>query len=294
MNCLQAKKVPIIGFLRSQGINPVAVKNGTAIYHSPFKEDRTPSFYVDYKKEYDLQVWKDFSTGDGGNVLDLIMKMYSVDIPGALIILQKPEISKPDISIFSQQDSIAKNSQSNNIEIKKIQPLQNRVLLQYLNSRKISQSKAVNFVQEVYYLVDGKQYFSLAFRNDRGGYELRNKYFKGSSSPKAPTTIKGNNEAVNIFEGMFDFLSALEYYKVKKPVSISIVLNSISSLDKIIGALQNYKQVNLFLDNDTAGELAAEKIKSTHRKVKNYSKIIFPNFNDMNDYLTSINKKQHN
>jgi DNA primase len=282
MNCSQAKQIPIIGFLASQGKHPVKIRNGQAIFHSPFKEDKDPSLYVDFKK-YSLQVWKDFSTGAGGNILDLVMKMYNVDIPGALLILQKPEIAKTDFSFFSQQETY-----STNIEIKHLQPLQNAALVQYLAGRKISQAKAVNYVQEAYYSVNGNQYFALAFKNDRGGFELRNKYFKGSTSPKAPTTISGHKQAVNIFEGFIDFLSALEHYHTTKPTGTCIVLNSVSNLEPIINTLEQYQQINLYLDNDQAGELAAETIKATHPKVKDYSKIIYPDHKDFNEFL--INK----
>jgi len=285
MNCSQAKQIPIIGFLASQGLHPVETRNGQAVYHSPFKEDKTASLFVDYKK-FGLQVWKDFSTGAGGNILDLVMKMYNVDIPGALIILQKPEIAETRFSLFSQQEDIA-----GNIEIKHLQPLQNRALIQYLQSRKITPAKAANYLKEAYYQVNGKQYFALAFENDRGGFELRNKYFKGSSSPKAITTIQRTSNALHIFEGFFNFLSALEYYQTTKPAGTCIILNSVSNLESIISTLEQYQNINLYLDNDNAGELAAETIKHAHPKVKDYSKIIYPEHNDFNEFLTSGHKK---
>ena len=285
MNCQNAKKIPIIGFLSSQGIQPISIKNGTARFPSPFSKDSNPSFFVDYKKEYDLQVWKDFSTGDGGNILDLIMKMYNVDIAGALIILQKPELPNSNFSFFSQQSINSKKPQPDKIQIKHLQPLQNRALVQYLSSRGISQSKAVNFVQEAYYKVNDKQYFALAFKNDNGGFELRNKYFKGSSSPKTITTIKGNSNAINIFEGFIDFLSALEYYSTRKPLGTTIILNSTSNLEYVFKLLSEFKYINLFLDNDQTGNKAAQTIQSKFNNVKDYSKIIYPDHNDFNDYL---------
>jgi hypothetical protein len=296
MNCSQAKQIPIIGFLASQGKHPVEIRNGQAVFHSPFKEDKTASLYVDYKK-YDIQVWKDFSTGAGGNILDLVMKMYNVDIPGALIILQKPEINKTDFSFFSQQEV-----KTSNIEIKHLQPLQNRALIEYLQSRKITPAKAANYVLEAYYTTYKEQvkpFFALTFKNDKSGFELRNgfksekfpKGFQGSSSPKAATTIPGTKNAVHIFEGFFNFLSALEHYRTTKPAGTCIVLNSVSNLDTVIDTLSNYQYINLFLDNDQAGELAAETIKSRYPNVKDYSKILYRNFNDFNDLLTGNHKK---
>lgn len=295
MNCTEAKKIPIIGFLASQGKHPVEIRNGQAVFHSPFKEDKTPSLYVDYKK-YSLQVWKDFSSGAGGNILDLVMKMYNVDITGALIILQKPEIAKTDFSFFSQQ----KTNQSN-IEIKHVQPLQNRALIQYLNSRKISQSKAAIYVQEAYYFTyEGqiKPFFALAFKNDKGGFEFRNgvktekfpKGFKGGNKPKWITTISHHNKtSLNIFEGFINFLSALEHFKATTPNCTTIVLNTKANLKHVIPLLKDYDKINLFLDNDKTGNQPAETVKFNHSNVTDYAKIIYRDFNDFNDFLIKYN-----
>jgi hypothetical protein len=278
MNCQEAKKIPITHYLATKGIQPKTVKNGSAWYNSPFRNETTPSFKVDRQNN----IWYDFGTGTGGNLLDLVMNFEKTSVTGALMILQRPELSNTRFS-FSQQQ----NSKSNTIEIKHLQPLQNRALVQYLNSRKISQSKAVNYVQEAYYQVNEKQYFALAFRNDLNGHELRNKYFKGSTSPKAPTTIKSTPGALNIFEGFIDFLSALEYFNTRKPKFDTIVLNSVTNLDTILNTLNDYLQISLYLDNDDTGQQAAETIKKVHPKVKDFSKIIYPKFNDFNDFLLS-------
>lgn len=280
MNCKQAKQIPITHYLNTIGLKPETLKNGSAWYNSPFRQESKPSFKVDR----DNNIWYDFGTGTGGNVLDLVMSLNKTGIPGALLILQKPELSKPDFS-FSEKQS----SYSGNIEIKHLQPLQNRALIEYLQSRKITPAKAASHLQEAYYQVNDKQYFALAFKNDRGGFELRNKYFKGSSSPKAATTISGTSNAVHIFEGFIDFLSSLEHYRTTKPAGTCIILNSVSNLDTVIDTLEQYQQINLYLDNDNAGNQAAESIKSRYPKVKDYSKIIYPHHKDMNEFLTAGN-----
>lgn len=281
MNCQQAKKIPITHYLHTKGIQPKTVKNGSAWYNSPLRNENKPSFKVDRQNN----IWYDFGTGTGGNLLDLVTKIEKTGIAGALMILQRPELSKTRFS-FSQQQY----SESNTIELKHLQPLQNRALVQYLNSRKISQAKAVNYVQEAYYQVNGKQYFALAFKNDRGGHELRNKYFKGSSSPKTITTIPGSWKALNIFEGFIDFLSAIEFYQVRKPAGSCIVLNSISNLDAILNNLTEYEKINLYLDNDRTGTQAANKIKKVHTRVNDYSKIIYPDQKDFNELLMQTKK----
>lgn len=279
MNCQQAKKIPITHYLNTKGIKPKTIKNGSAWYNSPLRNETKPSFKVDRQHN----IWYDFGTGTGGNLIDLVMKFENTGVTGALMVLQQPGLSNIRFSFSKQQ-----YSKSNTIKLNHLQPLQNPALVQYLNSRKISQVKAVNYVQEAYYQVNGKQYFALAFKNDRGGHELRNKYFKGSTSPKAPTTIKSSPGALNIFEGFADFLSALEYFNVKKPKFDTVVLNSTTNVKAILNTLEDYPQINLYLDNDDTGNQAAQTIKAANPKVKNYAKIIYPKYNDFNDYLLTL------
>ena len=276
MNCTQAKKISIIDYLAAIGINPAIHKNNSVWYCSPFRNEETPSFKVNING----YVWYDFGTGTGGNILKLVTMLNSTDTNGALKILEQPGLIKPDSFISEQQET---NQPA--IEIKHVQPLQNRALIQYLNHRNISYQTAAKFVQEAYYRVNEKKYFSLAFQNDKGGFELRNKHFKNSSSPKAITTIPGNRKAVNIYEGFIDFLSALERYKITKTEVTSIILNSVNNLDSVINNLTDYQQINLILDNDTAGNQATEKIKSIYPKAKDYSKIIYPGHKDFNEFI---------
>ena len=52
---------------------------------SPFSEERTPSFVVSPAK----QIWKDFSTGKGGNVVSFVMEIEQFSYPEALRWLAK-------------------------------------------------------------------------------------------------------------------------------------------------------------------------------------------------------------
>jgi DNA primase len=276
MNCQQAREtITLTAFLSSINYEPVKIKGKWITYYSPIRSDENPSFFVDTDKN----IWHDKGTGQSGDIVNLVMKINAVNSTGALTILQKGVYATPSfISIKQETNQPA-------IEIKHVQPLQNQALIQYLNYRKISQQNAAKFVLEAHYTVNEKQYFSVAFKNDKGGFELRNKHFKNSSSPKAITTISGNRKSINIFEGFIDFLSALEYYKVTKTEVTSIILNSVNNLDSVINNLTDYQQINLFLDNDTAGNQATEKIKSIYPKAKDYSKIIYPGHKDFNEFI---------
>lgn len=66
----------------------------------------------------------------------------------------------------------------------RIDPLTNPVLLGYLKERGILPEIAREACKEVHFQNKGKWYFAVGFANRSGGYEIRNKYLKGSISPK--------------------------------------------------------------------------------------------------------------
>lgn len=276
MNCNEAKKISIIEFLQSHNIYPVRKYANHWYYLSPYRDDKQPSFKINLNKNQ----WYDLGENRGGNIIDLVILMYNTDLKGALSILQG---NKPNFSF-----SVQHNMNAQTVIIKHLQPLQNKALIQYLDSRNIPLKIASHYLQESYYQVNDKQYFALAFKNDKGGYELRNKYFKGCTSPKYFTTIPGNLEHLNIFEGFFNFLSALVYYKTDRPLNSTIVLNSLSFVGNTLDIINQFKTINLFLDNDEAGCNAVYKYQNAHPKVNDYSKFIYPNKNDFNDYIKSL------
>ncbi len=290
MNCDEARSISIVDFLSKNSIALVG-ENGTWYrYENPIRNERTPSFFVNKKKNY----WKDFGSGEFGNIIDLVRIMNHTDITGALNILKENKLTQHHSFSFSQQESEIDGSEAKLI-IRHLQPIQNKALIQYLNYRKIPLTIAAKYLKEAYYINTNshKQFFGLAFKNDKGGYALSNKLKGGKLTVKPSyfTSIQGNPESVNIFEGFFNFLSALVYFKVNQPGNTTIVLNSLSNLNKVIPLLNQFKTVNLFLDHDPesqAGEKATEKIKSIHPNVIDQSVKIYPGYKDFNDFLNQL------
>lgn len=283
MNCITGNKMNIAGFLMSKGINPDKANGQSIWFCSPLRNEKTASFKIDRVKN----VWYDYGTGTGGRLVDLVCKMYRVDIAGALLILSGAAVKNPPLSFFDQPKESTHETKA---EIKHIQPLQNRALLQYLTSRNINPTLAAKYCNEAYYKTTAtdKQYFSICFENDSHGHELRNKYFKGSTSPKDITTIPGANQtAVNVFEGFIDFLSALTYFKTDRANCTTIVLNGVGFVEKLIEILPNYTKINLYLDNDQAGQNAIRLIQEKRPEAVNRSQILYPNYKDFNEFINS-------
>jgi hypothetical protein len=60
---------------------------------------------------------------------------------------------------------------------------------------------ADRYCREIDFFLYGKKQTVIGFKNNAGGYELRSKNFKGSSSPKDVTFIDIRTDDVAVFEG---------------------------------------------------------------------------------------------
>lgn len=266
------------------------------MYHSPFRQDNTPSFKVDYS----VNLWCDFGTGKGGSLIDLVMKQHGCNAYGAISRLEQGYYSANTFSF--QGKSISERNASREekkkatspIEIRKIQSLQNPALINYLKSRNIVPEVVSDYVQEMYYRVNGKPLFALAFKNDAGGYELRNPGYKGCTSPKDITCIRfagKKNDACFVFEGFRDYLSFLTIRHKNSPDypcidwQDYIILNSTANVDKALYPLGEYEKIHCLLDNDEAGRKATQAIQKEYGWRVRDASHLYSGHKDLNDYL---------
>lgn len=256
-----AKNISIKSFLAERGINPKSERAGYGMYLSPLRQESTPSFKVDYNKN----LWYDFGIGEGGSILDLVMRLDNCTIAAAYNKLEGREYYtlKSDYIIIDPPLNPSVQPKSTRT-IDAVLPLENPNLLRYLKSRAIDIEVAQHFCREIHYSDKGKSYYAIGFGNDRGGWELRNEYFKTSSSPKTITSCTNFCRECLLFEGFMDFLSykTLEKESGTTPPQDAIILNSVGLLSSdVITCLLNYERVHLCLDNDVAGRAAVEKLR---------------------------------
>jgi hypothetical protein len=161
------------------------------------------------------------------------------------------------------------------LTLHKLSGLKNRPLTNYLTSRGISKTVASLYLKEALVLNTdtGKKFYALCLPNVNEGYELRNKVFKGCIAPKSISFIRGSKKVadeMNVFEGAFDFLSALEDEKTTQLKGDSIILNSTALLEQAIVYIKTnpYKRIYAWLDNDEAGEKATQKLNDFAAQVK--------------------------
>ena len=85
MTYKEANNISIKDYLNSLGIQPVTEKGSYGMYRSPLREDNTPSFKVDYN----ANLWCDYGTGEGGTLIDLVMKQHECNAYGAICRLEQ-------------------------------------------------------------------------------------------------------------------------------------------------------------------------------------------------------------
>ena len=175
----------------------------------------------------------------------------------------------------------------NTNQILEVKEVIHPALLDYLKSRKLESQKSE--LSEVHYRINDKRYFGLGFKNDSGGYEIRSSFSKICLGKKDITTIKNNSENLKVFEGFTDYLSH-KILEPEKTPSDYLILNSVAMVHKTSGLFGNYKSVEMYLDNDRAGEQCRDSILKIFPEADDRSNEYFPH-QDLNDFLISQEEK---
>lgn len=278
-------RIPIREYLARRGILPRYERNGYGMYLSPLREERTPSFKVNYQKN----LWYDFGIGEGGTLLALIMRLERCSRSEAFEHLQ--HAAEGTVSLLAARicKRYAVPTESANpqpaLRILSDAPLRHPALLGYLASRGIVPGIAAAYCREVRYQVRSRCFFAIGFRNDCGGWELRSARFKGGSSPKHITTIDNRSDTVIAFEGFMDFLA---YLSLKYPERLRIdaaVLNSVVNLPKAIPFLSRHPVIHAFFDNDEAGRRTlAELTRQCPRSQVIDHAHLYRDYKDLNNF----------
>ncbi|ASZ09612.1 toprim domain-containing protein [Chitinophaga pendula] len=280
----EAKKIDIVHFLADLGYEPSKIRNNDYWYFSPLRDEKTPSFKVNRK----LNRWYDHGLGKGGNLVDFAILYHGCTVSEFLqnlsgnLSLQKPSL----------QQSITRPEPENQIKILGDFILSSTALLRYLQQRRIPVDIADRYCREVQYELNGKVYYGIGFKNDLGGFEIRNPYFKASSSPKGITTIDNSAGEVIVFEGFTDFLSFKATHQQDPEDRFDfVVLNSVSFFETARPFLEKHNTIRLYLDRDTTGQNCSRYALSLSSKYKDESSL-YQNHKDFNDWIVNFGKPQ--
>lgn len=286
MNCKTANEnINIREILESFSLFPSKENPKTAFYFAFNRNERTASVIVNFTKNTAF----DFGTGKQYDNVSLVQAIKKCSVSDALHYLKRFEYS---ISKYQNEEK-SNEKLTSNYEILEIKNVQNLKLLEYLKSRNLESQNSE--LKEIHYLLNDKKYFGLAFQNDSGGYEIRNPLTKICLGKKDISTIKNGSETLRIFEGFTDYLSfkILEKSLEKEP-SDYLVLNSVSMLLKTKNEIENYQRIELYFDNDQAGNLATEQLISLHKNSSD-ERLLYKNHKDLNAFLMNneIKEERH-
>ena len=245
--CEQAKEIDLVDYLSAMGHLPVKIRGNDYWYLSPLRTEKTASFKVN---RY-INRWYDHGAGKGGNLIDFAVLYHNCTIKELLQSLQGDFSFHKPVFLLQSNGKL----QNDGIEILSDYLIGSWQLVSYLKERHISCSIAQQYCREVQYRNAGRTYYAIGFKNDAGGYELRNTNFKAGSSPKAITSIERGGREAAVFEGFFDFLSwlVMHDYPEQKPMDFC-VLNSLSFFQNARPFLEQHDTIHLYLDNDPAGQ----------------------------------------
>lgn len=224
------------------------------MFLSPLRKERTPSFSV----RYDKGVWYDFGLGEGGTLLQLVMRLEGCGIAEAIRRLRKGAADE----VPFQSLTTALTREDSPLRILSVGEIRHPALIGYLRERGIDPAVAGALCREVHYAVGERRFFAIGFRNDAGGWELRSPQFKGSSTPKSITTFDRHGDTALLFEGFFDLLSYLTLQHEPEPAVDTAVLNSVVNFPRALPFLARHATIHAFLDNDEAGRLTLERLRN--------------------------------
>jgi DNA primase len=282
----EARKMDMVEYLSGLGLQPEKIREVDYWYLSPLREEKTPSFKINRQ----LNRWYDHGLGQGGNIIDFAILYYNCTVAEFLQML------KGSFS-FHQQDrhekKVPERNEEAQIKILQEKPLSSFPLYRYLQQRKISLELAQQYCLEVRYELNHKEFFGIGFKNNSGGFEIRNPYFKASSSPKDLTIFNNGRNQIAAFEGFLDFLSYLTLSQGQPPRQQDyVVLNSLSFFEKARPFLEEHQTIQLYLDRDAAGQNFTRYALSLSKKYEDKSKL-YRYHKDLNDWIVNREKVQN-
>ena len=283
------RRIPLADFLARLGNEPVRRSGNELWYRAPYRSERTPSFRANVAK----QLWYDFGLGKGGDIFTLAGEFaQSVDFMEQARFIAKAANMVVD---RSEKPTYQPKPAEPAFEGVEAVPLLRSPLTDYLAERDIPYAVASRYCCRLNYGVRGKRYFAVGFPNMAGGYEVRSRHFKGCIPPKDVSLVKLENTAADVcsvFEGFMDFLSAATLGIVGN--GDSLVLNSVSNVEKAMKHLDGYGRIDCYLDRDEAGRRTLDVLGKRYGRRACDRSSLYDGCKDLNEYLQLTTKKEMN
>lgn len=251
------------------------------ICSSPFRDDSSPSFYVNFNNDF-AGTWGDSGSGDTGNFIKLVAQLDSIEYEEALEKLRDEFELQP---YDTPQISVGVTATQSRDSFRKVP--WNKSL--YLLSRGISEA-----TQEAYETSEGDDFIRLPYVDGVGEwraikyrktfskdffYEAGNNHIKDLVFGHR-VIYKENPTTLAICEAEIDAMTAYEQGFV------GISLGSANLSDSQIKLIHKFGVDNILIatDNDSKGNMVAEDIRKAFAKTHNVYRAVLPDGEDLNGY----------
>ena len=287
MEAAEIREKSIVEYLSSLGIKPVREIGRSFVFYSPWRKEVEPSLHV-FKNN---GKFKDFGSGEAGNIIDFVMRLDNTDFKGAMKILKNgsaihlPEFERPSKPLKKGVEVISANE------------IVSEDILTYTDTRCIPRHLIQKYCKQLSFRFPmgkrpGRIYTACGFPTNSGSFEIRSSFFKISTSPKSVSTFHGNPKRYAIYEGFMDFLSALTYFEKESFEETVIVLNSLAFISTLIPFLQDAESVNLYLDEGLPVEQKIVALTEANVPLRDCRGVFSP-AQDFNEFLCSLNGHVH-
>lgn len=270
----KAKEIDMVKYLESIGHQPTKIRGNDHWYLSPLRDEKSASFKVNAKHN----IWYDHGQGKGGNLIDFGTLYFNCSVSDFLKTLSGSLSFQP---LKNNSQKLIQDAPK--IIVEKVSQLTSPALLKYLRERRIDIDIATHFCKQVSYSFDGRKYYGIGFKNNSDGWEIRNRFYKTSCSPKDYTLIKNGSENITVFEGYMDFLSFVSFNEEQSLSSDYLILNSLSFFDRALPVMQGYDNKHLYLDRDESGRKATTKALDLDQTFVDKSNL-YKDYKDYNDW----------
>lgn len=136
------KQLSIKRYLAENGIYPAREYATYTLYKSPFRNERKPSFKIDYKDN----LWCDFGSDEGGSIIDLVMKMKQCSFTQAVRHLEE----KADFPVIVKTAFSSPAESAGRMKLLRVEQFLPPHLEKYIRERGISPDVSAAYLTAVY------------------------------------------------------------------------------------------------------------------------------------------------
>lgn len=283
---------------------------------SPLRDEKTASFSI----MVDTNCWKDFGSGEGGGVLDLVEKLGGLPRNEAFKLLAKiadvPSVQEHTTAVREWKP----RKTSGAIEIiSNLACFTDRPLIDYAASRGISKELLDRYCYQISFHSSNNPnsyHTNIGFPNIGGGYAYRGPGSRDKGCTTSQITVIStegkfdlipSSDTVTMFEGFFDFLSYMQLNHDRalagdvpqgvdpgkwmryEPTCDIVVLNSVNNVGCSFDYLQHHSVVNCCFDNDNAGRQCLENVRQAFPQSRVFDRsYVYAAFSDFNEYFMSL------